>query len=333
MPRVLVVSTSFPAHADDPSGHFVETEARLRVRAGDDVVVLTPRPSGIVVPRADGLHVEWLDGGDAFGWPGVLTRLRESPVRALGAAQFVLAARRAAERLGPFDDVIAHWLVPAAWPIAPPARRVFEVVVHGSDVGLVERLPRAYRVALARRLLARGARFRFVSRDLMGRFVAATTTDVVANSYVEPCAIDVLGAPSRAAARLLHGLGDERLAVVVGRLVPSKAPARAVSLALEATDHVVVVGDGPLLDELVAAFPGVRFVGKLSRRDALAWIAAADVVVSASREEGASTVVREARALGTRVLAVPAGDLAAQALLDPGITLVTDAVRETAARS
>jgi teichuronic acid biosynthesis glycosyltransferase TuaC len=51
-------------------------------------------------------------------------------------------------------------------------------------------------------------------------------------------------------------------------------------------------------------------------------MAAADVLVSASREEGAPTVVREARALGVPVVAVPCGDLATWAAADPGIALV-----------
>ncbi|HVY44240.1 MAG TPA: glycosyltransferase, partial [Minicystis sp.] len=51
------------------------------------------------------------------------------------------------------------------------------------------------------------------------------------------------------------------------------------------------------------------------------WVAAADVLLHASAVEGAPTVVREARALGVRVVACPAGDLAAWAAADPGITL------------
>ena len=46
------------------------------------------------------------------------------------------------------------------------------------------------------------------------------------------------------------------------------------------------------------------------------WIRASDLVVSASREEGAPTVVREARALGTPVVTTAAGDLVKWAELD-----------------
>jgi teichuronic acid biosynthesis glycosyltransferase TuaC len=334
--RVLFITTSFPAHPGDPSGHFVETEARLRGHAGDSVVVVAPwtpsvqahRPRRVAATACDAtsqrddITVEWVPAGDAFGWPGVLARLREKPLRAVAAARFVFAARRAARRLGPFDEVVAHWLVPAAWPIAAAASGTLEIVAHGSDVKLVERLPRAARVVLAGALLSRGARFRFVSEDLRTRFVRATTSAVLARSRVEPCAIDVSFAPPRAEARTRLGIADERVGVVVGRLVASKDPLLAVRLAEGVTDRVVVVGDGPLLESVRRACPRATLVGKLPRPETLAWISAADLLVSASRAEGASTVVREARALGTPVLAVPAGDIAELALGDAGITLV-----------
>jgi glycosyltransferase involved in cell wall biosynthesis len=321
--RVLFVTTSYPASSGDPSGHFVETEARLRADAGDDVVVVAPRPrTPPSTSAASGVRVTWLDGGDAFGWPGALTRLRSRPLSAIDAARFVTGARRTARDLGVFDDVVAHFVVPCGWPIAVHARGALEVVAHGSDVGLVERLPRPARAALVSALLSRGARFRFVSEDLRRRFVRATTPAVLEASLVAPCAISVEGAPSRASARARFGIGEERVAVVVGRLVASKDPVGAVRLAEKSVDRVVVVGDGPLYDTVRRACPRAMLVGHATRPEALAWIAAADLLVSASREEGSSTVVREARALGTRVLAVPAGDIAERALDDPGIVLV-----------
>jgi glycosyltransferase involved in cell wall biosynthesis len=82
-----------------------------------------------------------------------------------------------------------------------------------------------------------------------------------------------------------------------------------------------VIGGGPLLAELRARFPRVRFTGELSRSQSLEWIAAANVLVSASVLEGAPTVVREARALGVPVVACPAGDLRLWAESDPGLWL------------
>jgi glycosyltransferase involved in cell wall biosynthesis len=324
--RVAFVTTSYPRAAGDASGHFVQTEARRRAQAGDDVHVLAPGPGpgAFAAPGEDGVRVHWLPGGDAFGWPGVLVRLSERPTRIAAAARFVIAARSALRRLGPFDAVVAHWILPSAWPIAASAGAAtsLEIVAHGSDVRLVERLPGVVRRALAAELLGRGARFRFVSSELQDRFARATTPAVLRHSHVQASPVDVPATLCRREARTRLGLGEERIAVVVGRLIATKHPEHAVRLAAARADRVVVIGDGPLEQRVRRTHPGATLLGKLPRGDALTWIAAADLLVSASTEEGAPTVVREARALGTAVLAVTAGDLAELASLDPGIALV-----------
>jgi glycosyltransferase involved in cell wall biosynthesis len=86
--------------------------------------------------------------------------------------------------------------------------------------------------------------------------------------------------------------------------------------------HVVVVGGGPELHALRSRFGAVHFTGELPRPQALTWIAAADVVVSASRREGSPTALREARALGVPVVACTSGDLQQRAAGDPGLWLV-----------
>lgn len=66
----------------------------------------------------------------------------------------------------------------------------------------------------------------------------------------------------------------------------------------------------------------MEFLGQLPRNETLKWIGAADALVSASRHEGAPTVVREARALGVPVVAAAAGDLLEWAKSDPGLHVV-----------
>jgi teichuronic acid biosynthesis glycosyltransferase TuaC len=287
------------------------------------VTVIAPGPGHAA---NDAVIVKWLPVGSAFGWPGALARIRARPWRALSAAALVVAARHALKRLGPLDAVIAHWLVPSAWPVAvaeAASAASLEVVVHGSDVRLVERLPRPVRRHLVGALLDSGATFRFVSTDLCERLARATTDAVRARCRVEPCCIDVSGVPARNVARAQLGVADdERLAVVVGRLVPSKRPEEAVRLALTRADRVVVVGDGPLAARLARAHPRATLMGRLPRSETLAWVSAADLLVSASRDEGAPTAIREARVLGAAVLAIPCGDLRQWAGSDPGITLV-----------
>lgn len=323
--HTVVVTTSYPTHPGDPSGHFVAAEVRALRERGVRVTVLAPRVRGSA--RAPAADVRWLPGGDGFGWPGALERVRARPLRALGAVHFVLAARRELARLHDADRVIAHFVVPSAWPIArPAAHRRLEVVAHGSDVRLVERLPAALRHAIARALA--GADVRCVSSELAGRLERALGPAFEASIRVVPPALEIGPMRDRAACRRALGLdATARIAVVVGRLVAAKR----VEVALRALSFVpgltpVVVGDGPERERLERAFADARFVGRVERSVALDYIAAADVLVSASRDEGAPSAIREARALGTRVVSVPAGDLARWSEVDGGLAVVAGGV-------
>lgn len=345
--RIVVVTTSYPSYPGDASGHFVEAEVRALANAGHSVVVLAPRvdargatssnvrargatSSKIDARRVDArvdtsphVEVRWLPAGDAFGWPGALARLEERPSRAFGMARFGLAARQALARLENIERVIAHFLLPSAWPIASVAEATkLEVVIHGSDLGLLERLPLSLRRHIARRL--QGTRVRTVSEDLRTRLARALGDEFAARAQVLPSPLDFGELPERGAARRALGVGeDERVVAVVGRLVAGKRGERALNAAaLVPHARVVVVGDGPERPRLESAFPRAAFVGHVARERALEWLAAADVLLSASDREGAPSVVREARALGTRVVAWSAGDLAAWSRDDPGLCVV-----------
>jgi glycosyltransferase involved in cell wall biosynthesis len=338
--RVAVVTSSYPGHADDPSGHFVATDVAHLRHSGRDVVVVSPdlsRPRlGISSSRRThawavggaGERIAWLPSGDAFGWPGALERLRERPERFLGVLAFVRAARSVLRASGPWDRVIAHFLVPCAWPVldglTSQARR-FEAVIHGSDVRLVRRLP----PPLRRRIASTLAPFelRCVSHELRAELEAALGATLASRARVEPAPLDTIAPRCRAELRSALGIArDARLLVVSGRLVRSKQVDVALRAArLVPNALVVVVGDGPERSRLEHAFPEVHFTGLVGRARALDWLAAADALVVASREEGAPSVVREARALGTPVVALACGDLRAWRAADPGLLVVPTA--------
>jgi glycosyltransferase involved in cell wall biosynthesis len=325
--RVYVITTSYPTHPGDAQGHFVAAEVR-RLGESSHVTVLAPGRSR--APLADEQVVS-LGGGEAFGFPGALARLREKPWRMRGAVQFVSGALRWLERAPTPDRLIAHFLLPCAAPIATRHLRTrqspLEVVIHGSDARLFAKLP-LVRAAIAADLVRTGAQLRFVSSELQSLVLDSLPPEqqriLRARSRVEPCAIDVDGAPSRESARENVGiLPSSRVAVIVARLVPSKR----VDVALEACRRIdnlqtIVVGDGPERAALARRFPKARFVGHVERPLALTYLSAADVLVSASLLEGAPTGVREARALGTPVVCLAAGDLASWAKHDQGIHVV-----------
>jgi glycosyltransferase involved in cell wall biosynthesis len=322
--RIAIVTTSYPAHAQDPCGHFVATEARDLTRAGHQVTVFTGATRSAAGESGDNPRVVRLWDGGASGWPGLLARLKQQPTRSLGLFGWGLAVRRELARRGPFQRVIGHWLLPTGFPVlfaADFSGAALELVVHGSDARLIARLPRALGRALLR-ALCRNARLRCVSHDLLRLLQEIAGQRLQGQVFVEALPIDTSAAPTRARARAELGVPENaRLIVVVARLVSSKrVPLALAAAALLSDVLVVVVGDGPERGRLARA--GVRFVGRVDRERALAFIAAADVLLSASRLEGAPSAVREARALAVPVVSSTAGDLSRWAELDPELWIV-----------
>ncbi len=294
--RVAVVTTSYPESPGDPSGHFVHAEVSALRDAGHDVEVITPRAGG------------------AFGWPGVVARVQAFPPRALEVAGFVQHARAVVGR-GGFDRVVAHWAVPCALPIATSCRSPLEIVSHGGDVRLLAGLPRFARSAVVGRLSQRASVWRFVSRTLLDALAADLAPEarraLLAVGIVAPPPLEMppIAAGEVASRRARHG----SLYVSVGRLVRKKRVDRVLAhvasrRAAGEDARLVVVGDGPehaRLERLARRLRvPARFVGKTTHADALTWIAAADTLAFASEEEGLSTVLREAEALGTEIVHV-----------------------------
>jgi glycosyltransferase involved in cell wall biosynthesis len=261
-------------------------------------------------------HIQ-VSGGGLFGWPGALTKLRAKPWLVHGALQFVWAAQKALRDLEPLDLLIAHFIVPCAWPASLGTKAPLEIVVHGSDGRLLLSLPRVLRRRILSDLAQRAVAIRLSSRELMLAF----EKELPHQRHllrVEPPALSLDAALPRAEARKRLGLGTERIALVVARLVVEKRLEVALSASSLLPDtKVVVVGSGPERAQLQRRFGDVSFLGQLPHAQTLTWLAAADVLLSASRHEGAPTAIREARALGVPVVACPAGDLALWAKSDP----------------
>jgi glycosyltransferase involved in cell wall biosynthesis len=314
--RVAIVTTSYPAFPGDPSGHFVETEARLLSKDGEVVIVTPGAPGpGAVAPRLQpGEVTVWrVPAGDAFGWPGAEARVRQRPSRMLSIALWTKRARAALRRVGRLDRVIAHWVVPSAFPVSVGLTRAhgprLELVSHGADVRALARLPGPCRHAVVAAMLAEASEWRFASRSLEEELLATLRPEdaaaVARVASVRAPPIDLPDVRWRSEA-LRRARGSGPLLVCVGRLVTTKRFDRALDRAATWSGaRVVVVGDGPERERLEAHARmrrvDARFVGMTRREEALAWIGAADALLHASSAEGLSTVVREAEALGVHV--------------------------------
>jgi glycosyltransferase involved in cell wall biosynthesis len=326
--RIAIVTTSYPLEPGSFAGHFVAAEAKELVAAGHLVTVCTPGFEG--ERELDGIAVHGAGNLQLFGSPGALPRLSQHPQLIVQGLRFVQSTRRWLREQGPFDRIQAHWLLPCGWPIATDTAAEIEIVCHGSDVELLQRLPGFVTRGILRKVAEKNARLRCVSQGLKRKLVAIDP-NLEPRIEVRPAPITMPIAGDRVAARIALGIDSRAtLIVIIARLI---APKR-VDVALEeiapllsdaqTAPQVVVIGDGPERERLQQINANVRFLGELPREQALSWLVSADLLLSASELEGAPTVVREARSLNVPVVCAIAGDVAQWAEQDPGIHLFHD---------
>jgi glycosyltransferase involved in cell wall biosynthesis len=325
--RIAVITSSYPVEPGSFAGHFVAAEAQQLRDAGHRVTVCAPGFEG--ERQIDGIDVHGCGAVQLFRSPGALPRLSQHPQLILQALSFVQSARRWLREQTPFDTIHAHWLLPCGWPIATDSTANIEIVCHGSDVELLNRLPKFVTRSILRKIVERDARLRCVSTGLKRKLVSLDPS-LEARITVQPAPLWVPATPGRSLAREQLGLTAQgTLIVIIARLIPTKRVDFALDelapLLRDANPpQVVVIGDGSERTTLERRYPFAQFLGELPRERALLWLACADLLLSASQLEGAPTVVREARALQVPVVSAIAGDLEQWAEQDAGIHLFRD---------
>ena len=218
LPRVAVLTTSYPRFAGDAAGRFVADAVR-HVRAGGvDVEVVSP---------ATFRHF-----GIAYG-AGIVGNLRAHPARAaalpLMLASYAAAARRAARDA---DLVHAHWLPSGL--VALATGRPFVLQLWGTDVELARRMR-----PLARRIVERARLVVCASSALAesARALGACEVRVIPSGVSLPEEV----APEASPPEVLYA----------GRLSPEKGILDLVAAADGM--RLVVAGDGPLRDRVPGA--------------------------------------------------------------------------------
>ena len=311
--RVLAITKIFPNAAEPLSAPFNRQQfAALARRCELEVMGTIPWFPGA------GLLARWSSAGKLARVParetidGVavthprtlfLPRLAHVTWGPLYAASI---APPLARHRGKVDVVLGAWAYPDGFAAVIAARLLgvpCVVKLHGSDINLIAQLPGPRR--MLQWALPRATRVVAVSRALAHEVTAlGVTADRVA-IVMNGVDGDLFRPRDRAAARAELGLPEGPLAVYVGNLKPEKgvldlprAWARVVRELPTAT--LVIVGDGPLRDELAATTAPlgdrVRFVPRRPLAEIPTWMAASDVLVLPSHAEGTPNVVLEALA-------------------------------------
>jgi glycosyltransferase involved in cell wall biosynthesis len=220
--------------------------------------------------------------GIAYG-SGVAGNLRRKPYLVLAVPLMLAGFARAARRAAVGADLVhAHWLPSGI--VAMATGKPFVVQVWGTDIELARRAP-----ALARRVLRRARLVVAPSNALAeeARRLGAEDVRIIPSGVELPAEVGTEAEPPE----ILYA----------GRLSPEKG----VRELVEAADGLplVVVGDGPLRDEV----PGA--VGFLPHDQLEERYARAAVVACPSHREGFGVVCAEAMAHGRPVVAGNVGGL------------------------
>jgi len=329
-----MLASSFPKWPGETTAPFIEEIAAGVAARGHGVTLLLPhhpelrRGAEVRGVRLRCFHYAPHPALNIWGYAQSLLSDTQIKRRTLLAAPFAVSASlgavlgelRAARAAGrPYDLVQAHWVLPNGPPAALASLGTPLVVsLHGSDIYLAER---HWSLSLAAAGAFRAAAaVTACSGDLRARGVRLGAAP--GRSHVIPYGVNTRqfrpDPALRAAARTELGLGPEApLVLGLGRLVAKKgfnvlldawpAVLRAVPRAT-----LVIAGYGDQRERLErqAATLGLgssaRFIGRLERERAAAYVAAADVVALPIVREGADglpNVLLEAMGAGRAVVA------------------------------
>jgi teichuronic acid biosynthesis glycosyltransferase TuaC len=314
MMRVLVITQLFPSRARPLAAAFNRQQFAALGRLCDVEVVAT-------VPWFPGRNTAPPGRDTIDGLPVRYARVLRPP-GLHGLSAFTLTASLAPGLLrerGRVDAVLGSWAHPegsAAIMLASLLRAPSVIKCHGTDLNVIADLPGPR--AVLRRLLPRADRVVVVSRALgeraRGLGVAPDRIDLVMNGV--DAALFRVRDREEARARLGRE-PDQPLALYVGNLleqkgVPDLCEAWPRVVAEVPAARLVVVGDGPARPALAthaAALPGLELAGSRPLAEVADWMAAADLVVLPSWNEGTPNVVLEALACGRRVVATAVGGI------------------------
>lgn len=326
--RILLTSESSLPYV---SGVTVSVDAQARALGarGHEVLVLAPRPADGAVPQPVGSpgpapRYAWLP---SYQLPVVAPPSYRMPIPVPWTDAMADASRFAPQIVhahSPFvTGLMARRLArAAAAPLVFTHHTRF--ADYGHYLGPLATPGAAVTDAYLRAFWGACAAIVAPSTDLADEIRARLGADRPWRVRVIPTGIDVAGIRALEPREPRSAAGwstDVTVVASLGRLAPEKSPMDVLDAVALAGLHLLVIGGGPSADDLQARAQRpdlegrVAFTGALSRPEALAALAGADLFAFASRTETQGLVLAEALASG----------LPAVALDGPG---VRDSVRD-----
>lgn len=330
LPRVLMLTSSFPRTHDDPTASFMGEYVTALDLPGR---VLVPEPrGGQVLESVGGMAVEpvrywWGRGPRLAHGHGIPDNLTHHPTTVLQVPPYLARfATRARARAGDADVIVAHWAVPSglvgAW-VAARTGMPLVTVLHSGGVHALATLPGGRRVAayIAHRSRAVVATSGFVGDRFLGLLPRGDRPAVHARLSVLP-----MGVTASAESMGTEAPGEENHAALTVLYLGRLAPVKGVDVLIDAMAslkgaHLDVVGDGPerraLERQARACGARVSFHGAQSGAAKARFLDRADAVAIPSRvlgngrTESLPVVLLEALARGRPVVASRVGGVAA----------------------
>lgn len=297
--KLVVGTTSYPRPEMRYAGGFIAQWRAELERNGIDSVCL--RPQGTQGEPAD---IEYRTWGTLLLGSGAPEMLARTPVRQSFNAllQSLSIARAVTQHAHKGDLFVGHWLLP--WGLCLPRGMPSHLYAHGSDIAMLEQLPRRVAKAMISRIDSTVQGISFVSPHLMKRYLKLLNGAPNATLSVTPMGVEEAPRQEGFYQDIMTFKGKRKLVVALGRHVPLKGFDLLLKSAHKCPQLcLVIAGEGPETPALMALSRhleiDVRFTGPVTPPMRSALLDAADVFIQPSlrlgnREEGSPVTVREA---------------------------------------
>lgn len=319
--KLLVTASTFPRWEGDTEPRFV-LDLSSHMTDEFDVTVLVPASpgakdtevmNGVKVIR---YHYFPIHKWETLCYPGaIVPRIKEKKVRILLVPFLFISLYFKLWRILPeYDIVHAHWLIPQGI-VQSFFKKPYIVTGHGGDVtslnkGIIKKLKV--------RCLKKASHVTVVSNYLKERVEELASHEIEEPSVIS-MGVDTSKFGKQYRVENYFNQGDKKVVLFVGRLAEKKGVTYLIE-AMKSVDAIlVIVGDGPLHDKLVAQAKEqgdkIRFVGSKTHEELKKIYASSDIFVAPSitakdgDQEGLGLVMLEAMASGLPVVASRSGGI------------------------